>query len=83
MSEYNEQTNKLIPFFRNLATCIENNELTLNQLRHCGDMFMMYNFNNEVDQEMLNESEIQKYLFTGWYVQTNLQKNSNENPQND
>lgn len=83
MNEYNDRTNLLIPFFRNLASSIENNELTIDQLRLCGNMFMMYTFNNEVDQEMLNDHEIQKYLFTGWYVQTNLQNISNENPQND
>ena len=60
---------KLIIFFRQLADNIEFNQLSNQQLMKAGELFMDYQY---ADHTSLigsgTDKEIQKYLFTGWYI---------------
>lgn len=78
--EYNEQTRLLIPFFKKLSEDIKNNNLSIQQLKLAGEMYMMYKFNIETSDQIIDEDMIQKYLFTGWYV-NNMITDSMSNPQ--
>jgi hypothetical protein len=63
---------EMIPFFRKLADDIENNELTPVQLLKAGELFMSYKFTNETNEDEMSREDIQKFLFTGWYIYSQL-----------
>lgn len=73
---------KLIIFFRQLANNIELNRLSNEQLMKAGEIFMDYQY---ADYTSVfgsgSEKEIQKYLFTGWYIYLMLEFNKIENKQ--
>ena len=73
MSEYEDTTHNLIPFFRKLADDIENNKLTIKQLITAGQMFVKYQFENDPETEDISEEKMQEYLFTGWYIHNQVQ----------
>lgn len=68
MSEYNEATKNMIPFFEKLSTDIKENNLTPKQLITAGRLYMMWEFENNCDMETMSEEDVKKYLFTGWYI---------------
>ena len=71
MEEYTEATKQMIPFFRQMADDIENNNLTTSQLLIAGQLFMKYKYDNEINNGLvIDEQDIDKYLFTGWYMHT-------------
>ena len=75
---------KLIIFFRQLANNIELNRLSNEQLMKAGEIFIDYQY---ADYNAVfgsgSEKEIQKYLFTGWYVYLMLEFNKIENKEED
>ena len=71
---------KLILFFRELADKIELNQLPNEQLMKAGEIFMDYHFTEHTSRfGSGTEKEIQKYLFTGWYIYLMLEFNKIEN----
>lgn len=82
MSEYDDTTYNLIPFFRKLADDIENNNLTMAQLFTAGQMYMKYQFENNPETEEISEEKAQEYLCTGWYINTCIRSNLSNPQQN-
>jgi hypothetical protein len=78
------KNDKLICFFRQLADNIELNQISNEQLMKAGEIYMDYQY---ADHTSLfgsgSEKEIQKYLFTGWYIYLMLEFNKIENNQED
>lgn len=72
MSDYNEATKNMIPFFEKLSIDIKENNLTPKQLQIAGQLYMMWDFENNSDMEAMSEEDVKKYLFTGWYVHKNI-----------
>lgn len=72
MSDYNEATKNMIPFFEKLSIDIKENNLTPKQLQIAGQLYMMWEFENNSDMDAMSEEEVKKYLFTGWYIHTNI-----------
>jgi hypothetical protein len=68
----NENTKKMIPFFRQLADDIENDEMTQQQLLNVGEMFMLYKFTEQTEDTDMSQEDMKKYLFTGWYIHTQI-----------
>jgi len=81
MNEYDGQTKELAIFFKKLATDIETNSLTIEELRLAGQACMNYKFQIETGGVVDSEEELQKYLFTGWYIYRQLNEQTS-NPQN-
>ena len=73
MNDYDDSTHNLIPFFRKLADDIENNKLTIKQLITAGQMFVKYQFENDPETEDISDEKVQEYLFTGWYINQQVQ----------
>ena len=75
---------KLIFFFRQLADKIELNQLPNEQLMKAGEIFMDYQYTEHTSRfGSGTEKEIQKYLFTGWYIYLMLELNKIENNEQD
>ena len=75
---------KLIIFFRELANNIELNRLSNEQLMKAGEIFMDYQYAAHTSEfGSGTEKEIQKYLFTGWYIYLMLEFNKIENKEQD
>jgi len=80
MNEYDGQTKELASFFKKLATDIETNSLTIEELRLAGQACMNYNFQRETGGVIDSEEDMKKFLFTGWYIYSQLDQNPG-NPQ--
>lgn len=72
-----DRDERLIPFLRDLATSIEENQLEPQQLQRIGEFFMAYQFQEQAVQDMDNsetpglefsQEDLLKFLTLGWYV---------------
>ena len=68
-----ENTQKLVPFLRELATSIETDSLDNYQLKYVSEFFMAWNF--QKDKGEYSSEELIKFLSLGWYIYTHLLKN--------
>jgi len=68
-----ENTQKLVPFLRELATSIETDSLDNYQLKSVSEFFMAWNF--QKDKGEYSSEELIKFLSLGWYIYTHLLKN--------
>jgi hypothetical protein len=58
-------------FFAKLSTSIEHGELSSSQHQAVTDFYMTFQFRTHAEQEngdVSTESELMRFLFTGWYV---------------
>jgi len=75
---YTESTKKLIPFFRKLADDIENLELTPSEMMISGQMYMLWEYENFA-KTSISDNELNKYLFTGWFIYNNINGIADDN----
>ncbi len=64
-------TTVMSDFFANLSKSIEQGELTGTQHQAVTDFYMTFQFITHAEQEnddVSTESELMRFLFTGWYV---------------
>lgn len=67
---------KLIPFLRNLADSIENQQLLPRQLQSIGEFFMSYQFQEQAIKDNddsspireFSQEELFKFIVLGWYI---------------
>ena len=64
---------QLIPFLRNLADRIENNELPPEQIQKIGKFFLTYSYEEELNSNIemkddFSQEEMVKFCSLGWYV---------------
>lgn len=78
-SNDNNSDAKLIPFLRNLADSIEQQELLPIQLKSIGEFFMSYQFqeqaikdndnsNSNNSSRHFSQEELIKFIVLGWYI---------------
>ena len=78
----NNADEQLAPFLRHLATSVDNNELSSEQLQQIGEFFMSYKIRNQSeensDSEITNPSEFIKFLTLGMYMYRFVLNNEGE-----
>lgn len=79
MDNDNNSDAKLIPFLRNLANLIEQQELLPRQLQSIGEFFMSYQFQEQAIKDndnsntnnstrQFSQEELVKFIILGWYI---------------
>lgn len=66
-----QSTTVMVDFFANLSRSIEHGELSGTQQQAVTDFYMTFQFKTHAEQEnsdVSTESELMRFLFTGWYV---------------
>ena len=72
MSHLHLANEQLIPFLRELANSIENNELSSNQLQCIGEFFMKYKFIDNINST--DKMDMMKFLVLGWFIYGMIEK---------
>lgn len=68
-------TEELIIFYKELANNIQNKKLSIKQLITAGEMQRAYYCKDKLDSGIvLDDKEIETYLFTGWYIYNQMRK---------
>ena len=65
----------LVPFLRNLATSIETNKLSPEQLQNIGEFFISYELAEKKDSDIkedFDDMDIIKFLTLGWWIYTHI-----------
>lgn len=75
MSHLHPSNEQLIPFLRELANSIENNELLSNQLQCIGEFFMKYKFIDNLKSS--DKLDMMKFLVLGWFIYGMIEKTEN------
>ena len=70
--EMDNNSNALLaPFLRKLASEIDNNTLSTQQLQQIGEFFMAFLFNYK---EPSKNDDFMKFIIMGWYIYTYIYK---------
>ena len=68
-----EPAGNMIQFFRGLADDIENHRLAPVDLVKAGQLYVYWKWKEDPLSASSSEEDMQKYLFTGWYIYNTLQ----------
>ena len=67
---------KLLQFYKNIVEDLENKNVSPKYEHKLGEMMREYIYFQKYKND-LNNKEMQKYLFLGWYIYNCLNKNEN------
>ena len=69
---------KLLQFYKNIVKDLENKNISPKYEHKLGEMMREYIYFQRYKND-LDDKEMQKYLFLGWYIYNCLDENENEN----
>ena len=74
MENFNKNK-ELVLFLRNLADSVENNTITSEQCQKLGEFFMSFKMSQEQDKDC-EPMDVIKFITMGWYIYSNILKDS-------
>ena len=80
--EVTDTTGTMVDFFRKLADDLESHKMSPSDIAKAGHMYLYWKWKTDPYSATNSDEDIEKYMFTGWYIYQNY-NSINSNPNDD